>query len=73
MSPGLFLPGHLAAKQPAPVGFAATVATVLTDAGVTLEVRLFDPRDTYKRQHALRVDVDTLSPPQSPTDATPAT
>lgn len=66
---GLVLPAHLAKKPGVPVGFAASVATVLSETGCTLEVRIFDPRDPLKRQHALRVDVDTLSPPK---DAAPS-
>lgn len=62
MSPELLLPSHLRPGRPA--GFAAASSLVVTDAGVTLEVRIFDPRDPFKRQHALRVDVDTLSPPK---------
>jgi hypothetical protein len=66
----LILPGHLAPRPGAPVGFAATCATVLTEKGARLEVRIFDPRDPFKRQHAVSIDVDTLAPPKP--DAPPA-
>lgn len=72
MSGGLVLPGHLARKPSVPIGFATTVATVLTENGCTLEVRIFDPRDPFKRQHAVRVDVDTLKPPPSDAAAPPS-
>lgn len=65
----LLLPGHLVKKGGLPVGFASSVATVLTESGVQLEARIFDPRDPYKRQHAVRIDVDTISAPK---DAPPA-
>ena len=61
----LILPDFLRARaQATPAGFSAAVSTVVTDAGVTLELRVFDPRDPYKRQHAVRVELDTLSPPK---------
>lgn len=62
----LLLPQHLARKSGPPIGFAASVATVVTENGARLEVRIFDPRDPFKRQHAISVDVDTLAPPKDP-------